>query len=439
MPRPGKKREGALYRGLPPGTHGLDRAHVRRHQRARLHGAMVAAVAHDGYANTSIASVVELAGVSRTTFYEHFESKEDLFLQTHDLAVELGIERVTQAYRSTDGLRERLHAAFTAFVEIVTSEPESARLVIIEALAAGDVALEHRERAVQAFEGLLRQSFAQATPKRQVSEVTLRAIVGGVQRIVYMRLREGRVQELDGLVDELVDWTLSYQAPGVRPPTPPRVRRATTPSVPRLKLPTPEPTVSRLVLSQRERILLAVSSLVAEHGYAALTMPAIAATAGVSNQTFYEHFKDKEDAFLAAFDEAAADALRATAAAVKAAPSLPDAVREAVRALLSYTSSHPAFARLAFFETLTPGTAAQARAERAVQRFIELLSPGRNRPPGVPSVAEQAIFGAIVSVIHREMIYGRLAQLPRLTACLAYVALAPFLGAATATRIAQQR
>jgi AcrR family transcriptional regulator len=437
MPRRGTKREGALYRRLPPGTHGIGHEQVRRNQRARLQGAMVAAVARRGYAKTTIGAVVDLAGVSRTTFYEHFQSKEDCFLQTYDLIVELEIERIMQAYRSADSPRERLYAAFAALTAIVSSEPESARFVIIEALVAGDVALEHRERAVQAFERLLRQSFGGS--QGQVSDVTLRAIVGGVQRIVYVRLREGRLQELDELVDELVDWTLSYQAVGVKPPTTPGVRRAASPSVPRLEVSFPEPARARLELSQRERILLAVSSLVAERGYPPLTIPAITARAGVSNQTFYEHFKSKEEAFLAAFDDNAAAALRATTTAFQAAPSLPDAVREAVHALLSYTVSHPAFARLGFFEVLTTGTAAQERSEHALQGFIDLLSPGANRPPGVPSVAEQAIAGGIVSVIQREIAYDRLPQLACLTASLAYVALAPFLGAAAATRIAQRR
>jgi len=437
MPRRAKKRDRALYRSLPPGTHGLDREHVRRNQRARLQGAMVAAVARHGYAKTTIATVVDLAGVSRTTFYQHFKSKKDCFLQTYDQIVDLGIERITLAYRSADGPRERLRAAFAAFVEIITSETDSARFVIIESLAAGDIALEHRERAVQAFEQLLGQSFAQS--QGEVSEVTLRAIVGGVQRILYVRLREGRVQELGEQIDELVDWTLSYQAPGVKPPPPPRVRKTTSPSVPRFEVPFPDLAHARSALSQRERILLAVSSLVAQSGYQALTIPAITARAGVSNQTFYEHFDDKGDAFLTALNLAEDDALAATASGFAASSSVPDAVREALFALLSHTATHPAFARFAFFESITPGTVAQELAERKLQTFIDLIAPGANRPAGVPSIAEQAIAGGVFSVIQREIAYGRLARLPRLTASLAYIALAPFLGAATAAAIAQRR
>jgi AcrR family transcriptional regulator len=397
---------------------------------------MVAAVARYGYAKATISTVVKLAGVSRSTFYGHFESKEDCFLQTHDLIVDLGIERVAAAYRSGSDLRERLRAAFAAFIETVTLEPEAARLVVIEALAAGDLALEHRERAVEAFLGLLRQSFVQA--KAQVSAVTIRAIVGGVQRILYIHLREQRVDQLGQLVDELVDWTLSYVSPSVKPPGPLRVSQNTAPSVPQFSLPSPEPEQARLVLTQRERILLAVTSLVAEQGYPPVTVPGITARAGVSNQTFYAHFKSKETAFLAAFTDASAEALAATTAAYRAAPTMPDAVRQAVAALLSHTASHPAFARLAFFEPLTPGTAAQEVAEQTMQGYVELLSPGPYRPPGVPSVAEQAIAGGFLSVIQGEIARGRLTRLPRLTAALTYIALAPYIGAAAAVRIAQR-
>lgn len=435
MPRRAKKRQGALYHGLPPGTHGIDPGEVRRHQRARLHGAMVAAVASDGYAATTVATVVALAGVSRTTFYQHFTSKEDCFLQAHDLIVAFGVERVARAYRSASGLRERLRAAFAEFIEIVSTEPEAARLVIIEALAAGDVALEHRERAVDAYQRLLRQSFAGT--EGEISDVTLRAIVGGVQRIVYIHLREQRMEDLPGLVDELVSWTLSYHDSAVKPPRPLRIRHTAPPTAPAFQVPVPSPADARLHLNQRERILLAVSSLVAEQGYPPLTVPVISARAGISNQTFYEHFADKQAAFLAAFDDAEADALAAVAATHQAAATVPDALREVVRTLLTYTAQHPVFARLAFFEPLTPGAAGQDHAERQLQSYITLLSPGWRRPPDVPSIAEQAIAGGFIGVIQGEIAHGRLKRLPRLTACLAFIALAPFIGAGAAAEIAQ--
>ena len=55
--------------------HRLSRSAVVRHQRVRIHGAMIEAVAQHGYGATSVRLVVGLAGVSRRCFYEQFTNK----------------------------------------------------------------------------------------------------------------------------------------------------------------------------------------------------------------------------------------------------------------------------------------------------------------------------------------------------------------------------
>ena len=59
---------------------GVKPAEVARHQKARLEGAMVEAVSRHGFAGTTLAELVTLAGVAKTTFYQHFDNKEDCFL-----------------------------------------------------------------------------------------------------------------------------------------------------------------------------------------------------------------------------------------------------------------------------------------------------------------------------------------------------------------------
>src|ERR1700716_1817561 len=57
--------------------------------------------------------------------------------------------------------------------------------------------------------------------------------------------------------------------------------------------------------SQRPRIIEALIEPVADHGYAGTSIREIARVAGVSLSTFYEHFDDKEECFLAAYDQVA--------------------------------------------------------------------------------------------------------------------------------------
>src|SRR5215207_240494 len=111
----------ALFPRLTGGPGGIGRSETERHQRGRLEGAMVAAVAKHGYAETTVGELVGLAGVSKSTFYAHFSNKEECFLATFKSIVDEASSRVAMAYRSQvpedspDPLEESLSAAFRQF------------------------------------------------------------------------------------------------------------------------------------------------------------------------------------------------------------------------------------------------------------------------------------------------------------------------------------
>src|SRR6478609_8634690 len=64
----------------------------------------------------------------------------------------------------------------------------------------------------------------------------------------------------------------------------------------------PDSPRCREMLDQRERIIRAAARVGVEKGYGTLSIPAISTAAAVSNQTFYDHFPGKREAFVAAFD-----------------------------------------------------------------------------------------------------------------------------------------
>src|SRR3984957_20165449 len=83
-----------LYERLPHGPHRLGVEAVARNQRSRKHGAMIEALATNGYEHTSVKQVVGLAGVSRRSFYEQFANKQECFLARFDLIAARGAGRV---------------------------------------------------------------------------------------------------------------------------------------------------------------------------------------------------------------------------------------------------------------------------------------------------------------------------------------------------------
>src|SRR5918998_1895118 len=88
---------------------------VARDQRARVLRAMGTVVADKGYAAATVADVVRAAGVSRTTFYEQFRSKEDCFLEAYRHGVDALIAAVRRAVRASGGdWRDQLRARMRA-------------------------------------------------------------------------------------------------------------------------------------------------------------------------------------------------------------------------------------------------------------------------------------------------------------------------------------
>ena len=101
-------------------------------QRERLLDAMAKTVSRDGYASTSVADVLEVARISRRTFYEQFIDKEDCFLAAYDAIATLCSERVTAAYRAEPQWDLALERALDALLHVLAAEPEFARLGIVE-------------------------------------------------------------------------------------------------------------------------------------------------------------------------------------------------------------------------------------------------------------------------------------------------------------------
>lgn len=405
---------------------GLSPERATAHRRGRLMGAMVEAVRRHGYAETTITELVALAGVSKSAFYESFESKEACFVATFEEIVEQASERIGAAYRSRQGLRERLGAGLEAFVEIIASEPTAARLVLVDSLALGAAGVGCREQAAERFETMLAQSFAQEPQRGALSELQLRAIVAGIRRVAYRCLRDGELERLREGVPSLAEWALGY--PG-------GAADVAVPSAPAAEVEGPgweEPPSSpraRAELSQRERIMRAAAQLAAEGGYGSLGIPAISARAGTSNETLYGEFGSKQEAFLAAEAALSERALGVGAAAFATRESWAEGVACGLGALLAHIATEPIYARLAFFELPASGPDGLEHSDRTTEAFIAFLRPeafGASTPRQVPEVVAEAIGGAIWAAIQHELAGGQAEALPELAPQLAAIALAPF-------------
>jgi AcrR family transcriptional regulator len=193
-----------------------------------------------------------------------------------------------------------------------------------------------------------------------------------------------------------------------------------------------------VLASQRGRMLDAMAEAVASKGYAGTTVADVVAGAGVSRKTFYEHFRDKEECFLAAFD-AGVDVLLAAIVAAKPVgePTWLELMRVRVRAYLDTLASQPAFARTFLIEVFAAGPRALERRAEVLQRFAQLFRDlhveARRQFPELPPVPEPlyiAAVGAINELVSDFTREGRTAELPELEETLVYLQVALFAGGA---------
>jgi AcrR family transcriptional regulator len=188
---------------------------------------------------------------------------------------------------------------------------------------------------------------------------------------------------------------------------------------------------SFVIENQRERILAAVADVASAASYAEMTVEDIIVTAGVSRRTFYEHFKNKEDAFLNAYDEAAGRLLAAVRAAYASQEGFAERVRTGIEAFLSLLAADPAFARMCIVEVMAAGPEAVQRRNAAMTAFAAMLEENAreliDEPPPSALTAETVV-GGIYDVIYTRIQRGELRQLPELAPELARSALMHYLG-----------
>ncbi len=186
-----------------------------------------------------------------------------------------------------------------------------------------------------------------------------------------------------------------------------------------------------IVHNQRERMLLAVAEAVAEQGYPATTVADIIARARLSRRTFYEHFSDKEECFLAAYDTVVEQLLEGVGHAYEQADGWTQKVHDGLRAFLGALTAEPAFARMCIVEVLAAGPEARGRRDAAMRVFVDFLEPGRAEAPkgvSVPDLAGEIVVGGLYEVIYTRLLRDAgdelLELLPELLSC----ALVPYVG-----------
>jgi AcrR family transcriptional regulator len=398
----------------------LAREQVARHQRARLYGGMVESIYRRGYAATSVAHVIALAGVSRRAFYEQFSNKEDCFLATYDALVADSRKRVLKAWMSERGWANRLYTACKVFLQGIASDPRGAYLVLVEGIGIGPSGYERMQRTATSFERVVATGFALTPDKIALPPLAPRAIVGGVRLVVIRRLREGREAELAGLTDELLDWISSYRSPTIS-----RLRTLGSSGPPRLVA-----KRARFLTREdrRSTVMDAMVQLALDEGYTNIADADIARAATVSTEAFHREFASKQECLLAVVDEFAAEAHDAVLRATRNDEEWAEAVHKGVEALIGYCAAHPGLVKLSFIDLFEAGDGMVHRVAGLLDGFLKVMTERVPDPQRAPQIAGEAVIGAVWAILASYAPHDRLRYLPCLVDHLAFLVLAPYIG-----------
>ena len=201
-------------------------------------------------------------------------------------------------------------------------------------------------------------------------------------------------------------------------------------------------TVTRSSVSaeQRKRILRATGELVAKRGYADVTVELIVKRAHVSYKTFYKHFSNKEDCYLALFDRVVESTKKSIRELLTDERDWAEQVVVALRTLTELIVADPLIAKAVIVEAPTVGGAIFERYENAIKALAPLLRVGRDhnsRGAELPATVEDTLAGLVFWSAYQRLIVGEADVLPAVLPELIQLVLRTYLGEAEAVRIAK--
>jgi len=136
-------------RRLSPGPSRLSREQVAENQRWRMLSAAAELLAREGYLGVTSSGIARRAGVSPSTFYEHFEGTDDCLAATHELVAEALLELVGGACGGEAGSPERIAAGVEAAIGFVDAEPRLAAALGPQLAAAVPAVAARRRELVR--------------------------------------------------------------------------------------------------------------------------------------------------------------------------------------------------------------------------------------------------------------------------------------------------
>jgi AcrR family transcriptional regulator len=193
---------------LPAGRHGYSREQVAHHQRERLIAGLAAAVAEQGYAAVTLSDIVRHARVSRRVFYANFDGKEGCFLAAFEVVVAHLRELVAEATAPLEAWPQEAIAATRAVLAFLASEPDLARLCLLESRAAGPNVTARFNEAVAELAPALARGRGERRSGERLPDSTEDSTLGALVSLVQRKVAAGEAAQVERLLPDCTELIL---------------------------------------------------------------------------------------------------------------------------------------------------------------------------------------------------------------------------------------
>lgn len=181
----------------------------------------------------------------------------------------------------------------------------------------------------------------------------------------------------------------------------------------------------------RERLLEAVLLVSGEMGYERVSVQDVIERAKASRATFYKHFDDKEDCFVAAYTEATEWLYQRLEAIAKRQPSWKEGLRAALAELLEFCANRPAIARAVFVEAPAAGGDAMAQHDLLMERLSRAIDGARREistRQAPPPITAAFMVGAIETLVRTKLMSDEPETAPELLPGILHFVVMQFFG-----------
>jgi len=142
---------------------------------------------NEGLKNTSVLDIVEMARVSKTTFYQNFSSKEELMAELLDVVASEILDEVRRANEQEPRNAYKAYVGIRRYIEICFTDIKAANLMLVESVGVSKEVEKVRNEVHRRFAQLIFQTVQGLLPERVSASdmrIVSQAMVGAINEVV---------------------------------------------------------------------------------------------------------------------------------------------------------------------------------------------------------------------------------------------------------------